>query len=398
MTTTDDSQPRANAGELTLLDLVAACVKHRRLFIVAPGALVLITLLVVLLIPKTYTARTTIMPPQQNQSNALAIVGQISGLGGFAQSALGLKNPSEIFASILRSRSVADAIITSFNLTQVYNEELIVDARTELEERASVIISKDGVLGIEVDDVDPVRAAEIANAFVKELQLITQRLAVGEASQRRLFFEEQVAQAKVALSAAEVGLREFQETSGLVVPQGQAQLTVSASAGIQAQIAAKEVQISAMRTYATKGNPDLVRLEKEVLGLKEQLAKLDGSTSAQPGGVLVPLGGATKSGLEYSQRLRQVKYAEVLFELLAKQYEIAKVDEANNATLIQVIDKALPPEKESRPRKLLALGIALIVGFVIAFAMALIRESLDSIAADPDQSRKLEAIRAQLRI
>lgn len=397
METKDTQSTNLQLEELSLLDAVVVCARHKRLLAFVPSVLALVTMIVVLVIPKVYTARTTIMPPQQNQSNALAILGQISGIGSIAQSSLGLKNPSDIFANILRSRSVSDAIVTRFDLKTQYGEDLMVDARNELEARVNIILSKDGVIGIEVDDEDPTRAAKMANAYVEELEKITRKLAVGEASQRRLFFEQQVNLAKENLLKAETSLRTFQEVSGLVVPQGQAQLTVSASASLQAQIAAREVQLNAMRSYASKENPELVRLQQEIAELRKQLAQLDRTQAGAPGGVLVPLGAAPKAGLEYLQRLREVRYSEVLFELLAKQYEIAKVDEANNATIIQVIDAALAPEKESRPRKALSVVVAAIVGLILAIAVAVLKETLLRIQRDPVQSEKLETLNQYVR-
>jgi uncharacterized protein involved in exopolysaccharide biosynthesis len=316
------------------------------------------------------------LPPQQSQSNAVAILGQIGALGGGPSQALGLKNPSDIYVAMLKSRTVADKLIERFSLKDVYGSDFLANARKDLARYSSIGASRDGIITIEFDDKDPKRSAEIANAYIEELRSLTVQLAVSEAGQRRLFFEGQLKKVKNDLVTAELGLRKFTQDSGLVNPQGQIGLSVAAAASLRAQIAAKEIQLSTMRTYATEGNPDLKRTNQELTGLRVELAKLENNANAGKGDVMVPFGKAPEIGLEYIRLYRDVKYYETLFEVLAKQYEIARIDEAKDATLIQVLDAAVRPEQKSKPNRTLVVLFSILGSGIAAILIALALEAV----------------------
>src|SRR5258706_7377954 len=207
----------------------------------------------------------------------------------------------------------------------------MLDARRELARNTSIVAGREGIINIEVDDKDPKRAADMATAYVEELRNQTLNLAVGEASQRRLFFEGQLKKARNDLTLAEMELKKFSESAGLMNPQGQLSLTVAAAASLRAQITAKEIQLAAMRSFATESNPDMKRIMQEVLGLRSELAKLEKDPTITKGDVMMPFGKAPGVALEYGRRFRDMKYHETLFEVLARQYEIARIDEAKDA-------------------------------------------------------------------
>ncbi len=222
------------------------------------------------------------------------------------------------------------------------------------------------------------------------------KLAVGEAGQRRLFFEKQLKLAKDDLTQAEAVLASYQRQKGIVSPQGQAGLTISAAAGLRAQIAAKEVQIQALKTFATEDNPDLVRAQEELAGLRVQLARVSKGDAGEVGDVLMAVGKAPQEGMEYLRRFRDVKYYETLFELLAKQYEIARIDEARDATLIQVMDRAVAPEKKSKPWRLLIAVLTALAGVFVAMLWIFVAEALEIAKRNPEQSLQLQRFRSYL--
>jgi uncharacterized protein involved in exopolysaccharide biosynthesis len=392
------SQPSPEqADEFNLLDLLIVLAKHKRLVLGFPLAAVLMAAIVSLILPSTYTATAKILPPQQSQSNAVAILGQLGAIGQLGGSSLGLKNPSDIFVAMLKSRTVADAIIKRFDLQKQYGQDLLADTRRALERRRDVSVTRDGVITIEIEDRHPARAAEMANGYVEELEKLTLTLAVSEASQRRLFFEKQLAQSKENLTSAEVELKSFLQKSKLVAPEGQAQLTVAAAASLRAQITAREVQLAAMRSFATEQNPELARVQKEVAGLKLQLARMEKEAYGGQGDVLVSLGQAPETAVEYLQHVREVKYNETLFQLLARQFEAAKIDEAKNATLIQVLDKAIQPERRSHPRRTLIVFVTGALAFLLAVVAAYLLEYLARSKNDPVIRQQIDSFLRHLR-
>jgi tyrosine-protein kinase Etk/Wzc len=382
--------------EISLLDILIVLAKHKKLILGVPFLAAVIVAGVTLLMPNWYTATAKLLPPQQSQSNAVAILGQLGAISGGAGQALGLKNPSDIFVAMLKSRTVADAIIEQFKLKELYDKKFLQDTRMALSKNVDITAGRDGVITLEVDDKSPQRAADMANAYVEELEKLTRRLAVGEAGQRRLFFEQQLKQAKDDLTKAESELTKFQVDKKVLNPQGQASLTISAAAGLQAQIAAKEVQIVALRSFATQENPDLLRAQEELGGLRAQLAKVGHGGSGDIGDVLLSMGKAPQEGIEYLRKFRDVKYYETLFELLAKQYEIARIDEAKDATLIQVLDRAILPERKSKPKRSLIVLISTLAAGLLAIFLAFILEAIDKSKADPQQAAQMTRVKSYL--
>jgi uncharacterized protein involved in exopolysaccharide biosynthesis len=294
---------------------------------------------------------------------------------------------------MLRSRTVADNLISRFDLGKVYDLGYVSDIRKRLDRVTTIVSGRDGIITIEVDDKDPKRAANLANAYVDELKKLTQVLAVTEASQRRLFFEQQLLQAKDGLTAAEISARQGLQKGGIAQVDAQGRSMIEVTARLRAQISAKEVQLGSMRTFAAEGNPELQRTQQELEALRRELARIEGSspTSSVGKGDLVG-----SSGLDNLGRLRDVKYYEFLYELLAKQYELARIDEAKDATIIQVMDKALEPDKKSKPGRTLIVLLSAIVAFCIAIVSAFVREALTKVSSDPKQTERLRAFRTYL--
>jgi tyrosine-protein kinase Etk/Wzc len=382
--------PIQDANNLHLLDLLIVLVRHKKLVIGTPIVFALTAMAISLAMTPIYTGTAKIMPPQQQQNGAAAaILGQLGGLAGAASGIAGLKNPNDLYVGMLESRSVADNLIGRFKLKERYEQETMDATRAALNEVTEISNGKkDGMISIGVNDPDPAFAAELANAYVDELTKLTNTLAVSEASQRRLFFERQLKEEKDQLASAEVAMRKMQEKTGMIQLDGQVQAVIASIAQLRASISAKEVQLNAMRTFATGQNPDMLRGQEELQGLKTQLAKLEKSRPQGDTDFLPPTGKIPEAGVEYVRALREVKYHETMFELLAKQYELAKMDEAKEASLIQVLDKAVPAERKSGPKRALITIAGLFSGLMLGVLIAFLREVIGSSRNDPHSSER----------
>ena len=383
--------------EISLLDLAIVVAKHKKLILGLPLGAAIAAVVVTLLMPNIYTGTTKILPPQQNQSAAAAMLsqlgGQLGGLGGLAGGALGIKNPNDLYVGMLKSRTVADTLIDRFELKKVYDEDSYFYARKELEKKTAITSGRDGIITVEVEDRDPKRAAVIANGYVEELYKLTQTLAVTEASQRRLFFERQLDQTRKNLASAETAARQGLEKGGLVVIDAQGRGMVETTARLRGQIAVKEIQIAAMRAFATGQNPDLKQAQHELDAMKQELAKMEGTSSGRD-----TAGSSGKAdGMENLRLLRDVKYFETIFELLAKQYEIAKIDEARDASIVQVLDPAVEPERKSKPKRALITILTALVAGVLAVIWAFIREAGQRARQNPEQASRLDTLRSYVR-
>jgi uncharacterized protein involved in exopolysaccharide biosynthesis len=221
-------------------------------------------------------------------------------------------------------------------------------------------------------------AADIANAHVQELTKLMGRLAVTEAQQRRKFFETQLQLTQAKLTQAEIALKQTGIASSVL--KSNPQSAVAAVAGLQAQVTAQEVKIGAMRGYLAETAPDFKQALKELANLRAQLAKQE---KDQP---------ASEGQGDYVTKFRDFKYQETLFELFAKQYELAKVDEAREGAVIQILDAAQIPERKSKPKKaLISILATLLTGFTLLL-FVFVRQTLRNAGNDAETASKLATL------
>ncbi|MFZ0816983.1 MAG: GNVR domain-containing protein [Candidatus Sulfotelmatobacter sp.] len=392
------SADRVQAGEARVLDVLIVVSRRKWLILYTTLATAAGAAIIALLLPNRYTATATILPPQQNQSLAASMIGQMGVLGpmaAMAQKDLGLRSPNDLYVGMLHSRTVEDDLIRRFNLLRVYRERTMSGARRELEDASTLAIGKEGFVTISVEDKDRSRAPQIANAYVEELRHLTQELAVTEAGQRRLFFERQLELAKNNLADAEQALKETELKTGVIQLDSQARAIIDSVVKLRALIAAKEVELRGMRLFSTEQNPDVRQAEEQLSGLRVELARLE-KQSASPGDVEVPTGSVPEAGLQYVRRLRDLKYSETIFEMLAKQYEAARLDEARTAAVIQVLDPAVMPDRKSSPQRSLIIVAATLLGFFASALYVLLAETFHRVRSNPEVELRLAMLRRSL--
>ncbi len=344
----------------------------------------------------TFTATAMIMPPQQPQSGT-AMLNQIGSLASLATGGSPLKATADNFVGILGSRTIADNVIAKFHLQSVYDCRTVEDTRRDLKAHTRFLATTDGLIHILVEDHSAKRASDIANEYVDQLHKMNSHLAITEAAQRRLFFDEELENERAALAHAEEDLRQSAEKNGVVQLPAQAESVIRSIAQLRAEIAAQEVRIQSLSTFATEENPQVVRARQEASALREQLSKLERDPrNTSSGSPDFSAGDVPGLSLEYSRKYRELKYHETLFELLSKQYEAARIDEAKAAPVIQVVDLAVPPDKKSAPsRWILTLGSAAI-GFIVGCVVALLGQTLRKIQRIPAYASKLARLRVAM--
>lgn len=384
--------------EISLLDLLIVLAERKWLILCTAAVFAVFSIVVALLLPAQYTATSTIMPPQQSSSMSSALMSQLGGMAALAGGSLGIKNPNDMYVAMLKSRTVEDAMVQKFGLMQEYHAKFPSAAAKAFEGHAKIDGSgKDGLIHISITDRDPRRAAELANGYIDQYRALSEHLAITEAAQRRLFFQQQLEQAKNNLSGAEEAMKNTEQSTGIIEATSQARALVESAAALHAKIAAQEVAIQGMRTYATGQNSQLEQAEKELASLRGQLAQL--SSSSDSGSDLIPTKGkVSDSGLDYMRKLRDVKYNETIFEILAKQFEMAKLDEAKEGSLIQVVDPAIVPDRKSSPKRALIVIVATFAGFLLGIFAALLQAALEHMKTDPEVSSKLSLFKTSLSL
>lgn len=389
-----DLAEEARSGEL--LDYLITLARHKLAVIGFPFVAAAVAAGVSMIMTPIFTGSARVLPPQQTQGAAAMLLGQLGSAGSTLGGMAGMKSPGEMYVGMLRSRTIGDRLIERFKLGERYRSESMTDTRQALARVTGLALGKDGIISIDVEDRDPQMAADLANGYVEELERMSDGLALSEASQRRLFLERQLKQAKDNLADAEVKMRKIQERTGLIQLEEQGKAVIEAVATVRAQVAAKEVQINAARTFATEQNPDIIRARQELAGLREQLRRLERDSRTSDASVIVPTGKVPEAGLDFVRGLREVKYNETVFELLAKQFELAKLDEAKDATLIQVIDRAIPPDRRSSPKRGLIVMVTFFVAMLFGAAWAFMQEARRRASADPETAERVRELRSHL--
>jgi tyrosine-protein kinase Etk/Wzc len=387
----DKLQQKADVGEINLIDLLMVLARHKKLIIGGTLGAGIVMAVISLIMTPVYQARTKIYIPRSSIILSAQLMDQL-GLGGSMVDAGPAKTPNDLYMEIIRSRPACDHIIDRYGLMKVYGSETREDTGKALLENMDVKQDiKSGVITLKVKDPDPGRSAVIANAFVDELRSIARILTINEASQRRQFFDVQLKDAKGSLAEAEEAMKAFQEKTGAVRIDEQAAVVIEGMAQIKAQITAKEVWIRMMRAYSWAQNPDIKKAEEELRGMREQMQRLESKSS-----VIVPTGNFPSAGTEYLRHMRELKFNEMLYGLLMSQYEKARLNEVRDAVVVQVIEKAVPPEKRIKPRRPLMVIIGLFLGLLITIFTAFLVELYEQTVKDPEGPARMKTLMQRL--
>jgi len=386
----DERANERSAGEagdttesFSLLDALVPLVQHIRLLVIAPLAVGVVAFGIASLLSPTFTATTSFLPPQQSQSSvAASAMASLGSLGSLAGGAGVLRTPADQYVAFMQSATVSDRIIDHFKLMQIYDVELRVDARAALGRHVRASVGKkDGLITVEVDDVVPQRAADIANRYVEELRRMTGSIAVTEAQQRRLFFEQQLTQTQKKLVEAQQAMQSSGVSEGALKAEPRA--AAEGYARLKAELTAAEVRLQTLRGSLADPTSEVQQQLAVVSALRSQLGKLEQNTDVQ-------------RGPDYISKFREFKYQETLFELYARQYELARVDESREGSLVQVVDPATPPERKSKPKRSIFALVATLLTALVLTTTVLVRHAWRRAAADPANAELIARLRADL--
>lgn len=380
----------AEEDEISLIDLAIALGEEKKTLFTVPAITTTLAIVVSLLMTPIFTAKTVMMPPQQQQSGAATALASLGALAGLAGGGAGIKSPDEMYIAFMQSETLQNEVVKKLNLQERYNAKTLVDTRNALKGVVKITPDKkSGLITIEADDKDPEFAAKLANAHVEELRNLMGRLAITDAQQRRVFFEQAIAKNQTELAEAEANFRTAKDKSGMQVTAVIAETAVRAGAEMRGQIAAKEVQLAAMSNFATPQNPDVQRLAGELSALRSQLKKLEqGSGSDEKSTPLEQL--AVKS-------YRDIKAREAMMGVLVAQYESARVDESKEGPLIQQVDVASAPERRSRPKRAIIVIVSAFAGLLLGVLIAFVRRALRKASEDPQSASQMAMLKAAWR-
>lgn len=359
-------RPSADDGaDFDLVELLLPLVLQWKLLVLAPLLAGAAALGVSFLIPKTYTSRTVFLPPQQQQSAAAVALAQIGALSGLAGASGGVRTPGDQYVALLQSQTVGDRIVDAFDLVRVYEADYRFQARKALADRSRISFGRrDGLIAIEVDDTVPQRAAEIANRYVEELRHLTKEIALTEAQQRRAFLEQQLKLTRDRLAQAQGALQASGFSPGAL--KADARLAAESYARVRAEVADAEIRLQGLRLRLADSTPEVQASITALQSLRVRLAALESGVASGNGGP------------DYVSRFREFKYQETLLDLFARQYEVARLDEAREGALIQVVDPASPAEWKSKPKRAVIAVSATLISLVLIAVFVVFRHAVRS--------------------
>ncbi|WP_298438949.1 Wzz/FepE/Etk N-terminal domain-containing protein [Geobacter sp.] len=359
--------------EINLLELLQVIVRRKRFIVRLCSAVAVVAVVYSLLLPNIYSATAKILPPQKESGGGLsALLGQAGALAGLAGGSFGLGGSADLYIGILKSRSVADAIIRKLDLAREFKTKSPDETRKALEGAVKIQAGKDGIITITADSRDPRRAAQLANAFVEELGRRSVELNLSRAGTERIFLEKRLDVVKGDLKRAEDDLKAFQERNKAFKVDAQATATIEGVARLKADIVAKEVQLASLKSYQTEENPEVRAVEAALAKLRGQMGAMTGDGRSGDG--ILSAGSVPSLGLQYVRLMREVKTQEAIFEQLTKQYEVAKLSEAKDSSSLQVLDEAVVPQQKSKPKRALIVILATVTTFFVAIFTVFLQE------------------------
>ena len=386
---------------------------RRRLAQVAAISLVL-SLAIAFLLPKRYTSTARIMPPSSSTGGTAllaALAGRgtaLAGLGSLAGGLLGGGGNTALFIDLLRSGTVSGHLIDRFDLLHVYHSRYRIDAAKHLTRITKIVDDKkSGVITLTVTDSDPVRARDLAQAYLDELNQLVNRTNTSSARQERIFLERRLQGVRADLEKAQHQLGDFSSTNATIDIKEQARATVDAASRLEVQMIAEQSALNSLRQIYGDDNVRVRSAQARIAVLRGEMAKLggsseaplaDGKTAANSSGsvensLYPPLRQLPRLAVPYADLYREVQVQEGVYQLLTQQYELARLQEAKDVPVVSVIDAPGIPEKKSFPPRLLLSLILTAAAVLASCAALLIRNQWRQVQAnDPGKALAIEIV------
>lgn len=393
--------------EINLLDYLNVVIKRRRMIVRNTFVAALLMAVVSLIMPRYYTATTTLLPPDESQPSGLRGLLANSPTSMFDIPGLG-SSSSEIFVEILKSRTVAEGVLAALydsggeqkTLYEIWDVESKHNALKRLQEQVRLSSNEQGIIRVDAEMRDPELAAQVAGAFVHELDRVNQEKSFSKAKNSRIYIEEQLELTQASLDKASKALAVFQTESKALNLEEQTRIAIEKAGEIKGTIMAKEVELEVAKQTMKRDNPFILRLQKEVDELRKQFEHLQFGNSVpfeQQRDYFIPFADVPEVGLKLAELVREVKVQETVWQLLNQQFYSAKIQEARDTPTVQVLDEAVPPEKRSRPKRTLLVVVAGFLTMMFSVFGAFVMEYNEKLKQRQEDYEKVTHIVGELK-
>jgi len=388
--------------EISFAAFLAALVQWRKLILRNFIILTVVSLIMALLLPKWYTSRATLLPPETDSGSALSAFSVMADLPFNLKSLIGGgTSASELYLGILRSRNLREAIVKKFDLMKLWEAEYMVDALRTLDDLTELDQTEEGLIVIATTAQSKELAQKLAQAYVEELDRVNRNIRFSTAQQTRVFIEKRFQQAEQDMQRTVGALRDFQKTYGVISLEEQTKASIRAAAELRAQMVVKEVEYDVLRKQFSESHEQIKLLKSNIEALQQQLQRVEAGTN---GGdeVLIPFANLPDLGMQYVFLLRDTEVQKAIYKLLAQQYEEARIREMRDTPTVQLLDAPALPERKSKPKRLYYVLAGMLLSFLVSGAVIFFNNYLDRLrATEPENYHRLlgayESLRTDLR-
>ncbi len=385
--------------KVDIFSYLTVLVSYRRFIFLNMVGVCVIVAIISLFLPNWYRATTTILPPQRETLNlgmASSLLGAASGISSSFSLPL-MATPSDVYAAILKSRTVTEAVTEKENLMSVYKIKSREATIKELISRVSVNVTPEGLISLSYEDRDRNRAADVTNRFIQELDRINRETSTSKAKNARIFIEERLAQTQKDLNLAEENLKRFQEENKTLVLNEQMKSAIEKAADLKAEMVSSEIELNVLSKTMSPSHPQIASLRSRVNEIKRQLGVLElGNQEEKPEDKTVldvAFNQVPSLSLQLARLIREVKIQETVFELLTQQYEQYKIEENKDTPTVQILDRAVPPEMKAKPKRSFLVGIAGILSLFVSATFVFGQEYIKrSRKRNPEGFKRLDAL------
>lgn len=383
--------------KMTFIDFLVLLTKWRKFIFVNLMVVGIISIIISFQLPKWYKATAVVMPPSENQaSGGLSALMNSLPIGGLG---LGVGGGGELtYMAILKSKSFATEIINRFDLKTFYEKETMFETYLSFYSDYNVQLTEENMIAISYEYTDSSKVAEIVNYMVDYLSLRSTNLMIEKAERTKKYVERRYFKNLNDIDSLAIQLESFNRKHGIIEFEAQTEALIEVTAKIESELFIKEAELKAVKNIYGENSPqhESQRIEFEILNKQfNDLTENKLERSDNPfASLFISLQDLPKLSKKYAELYSNYLLQSKLQEYLLPEYEQAKLQVQKNDPALQIIDRAIPPDWKSKPKKAFVVLGALVFAFVLQLLLILFIENISFIEKnDPERFAKVEKIR-----
>ncbi|MDQ3021693.1 MAG: Wzz/FepE/Etk N-terminal domain-containing protein [Bacteroidota bacterium] len=383
---------KENKSELTYLELISIFLeKKKKIFLVSAIVGIIAIVIAFFVLDPIFLSSATIKTISKSSgisslisSEGLPDIGDLSNLGGGSA-----VKELALYENILTSRRCVEEAIVKFNIMEEEHFTYVFDAVKYF--RGNVMmITKDKVAGtmeIGAFDKDPVKAKEMVDFLVFQLNKINTELNILNAKNNREFIEGRYDLVKLDLQKMEDTLKQFQDIYG-IAPDLQVQAAVKAEIEIESEIKSEQVKLEILRKILSPDQEEVKIMEEKIIALQKQLSDVRNNTDLND---VLTLKGKPGIVLNYFRLRREVEIQNKILTTLIPLLEQSKIEEKRETPSVLLLDPPVVPDKKFKPKRLPIVIISIALTFCFAFLYFIAKSKWNSVVGN------ISSIRSQIR-